>query len=117
MTDTRTFVVEVGVVHSAPSVEMANVGSRLRSRENAARVASEEIYKRIVDGIEDGRLCSLVIASKDADTDEAKIAHDYEEDFVDGYPPDWPRCPGCGKPALDGHITCGDARCDEGGRR
>jgi hypothetical protein len=35
----------------------------------------------------------------------------------DGYPEGWLRCPGCGKPALDGHITCGDARCDEGSRR
>lgn len=34
-----------------------------------------------------------------------------------GYPADWPRCPGCGRPALDGHITCGDVRCDEGSRR
>lgn len=38
-------------------------------------------------------------------------------DLKTGYPHDWPRCPGCGKPALDGHITCGDAGCDEGGRR
>lgn len=35
----------------------------------------------------------------------------------DGYPEDWPRCPGCGRPALDGHITCGDARCAEGAHR
>ena len=34
-----------------------------------------------------------------------------------GYPNDWPKCPGCGLPSLDGHITCGQARCDEGGRR
>ena len=34
-----------------------------------------------------------------------------------GYPDDWPRCPGCGEPALDGHITCGDVRCGEGQRR
>lgn len=33
------------------------------------------------------------------------------------YPPGWPACPGCGRPALDGHITCGDVDCDEGGRR
>lgn len=37
--------------------------------------------------------------------------------LVEGYPPDWPRCPGCSRPALDGHITCGDVRCDEGGHR
>lgn len=35
----------------------------------------------------------------------------------DGYPPDWPRCPGCGRAALDGHITCGEAVCDEGEQR
>jgi len=27
------------------------------------------------------------------------------------YPPGWPRCIGCGEPALDGHATCGRARC------
>lgn len=34
-----------------------------------------------------------------------------------GYPLDWPKCPGCGLPALDEHITCGQVECDEGGRR
>lgn len=34
-----------------------------------------------------------------------------------GYPPGWRRCPGCDRPALDGHITCGDVVCDEGSRR
>jgi hypothetical protein len=29
------------------------------------------------------------------------------------YPKDWPKCPGCGEPALDGHITCGKLKCDE----
>lgn len=29
------------------------------------------------------------------------------------YPKDWPKCPGCGEPALDGHITCGKLECDE----
>lgn len=33
------------------------------------------------------------------------------------YPPDWPRCPVCDEPALDGHITCGSVGCDEGGQR
>lgn len=28
-----------------------------------------------------------------------------------GYPAGWPRCPGCGSPALDGKVTCGDAAC------
>jgi len=36
--------------------------------------------------------------------------------LVDGYPADWPRCH-CGRPALDGHVTCGAAACDEGGTR
>lgn len=31
---------------------------------------------------------------------------------ADGYPADWPKCH-CGRPVLDGHLTCGDARCDE----
>jgi hypothetical protein len=33
------------------------------------------------------------------------------------YPPGWPRCPACGAPVLDGHITCGSVACDEGGHR
>ena len=33
------------------------------------------------------------------------------------YPANWPRCPNCGQPAVDGHITCGRAQCDEGGAR
>jgi len=28
------------------------------------------------------------------------------------YPPGWPRC-GCGRPVLDGHLTCGEVRCSE----
>lgn len=41
---------------------------------------------------------------------------------VDGppgdYPADWPVCAaGCGRPALDGHATCGDVRCGEEGFR
>ena len=34
-----------------------------------------------------------------------------------GYPVGWPSCPGCGQPALDGHITCGLFSCNEAGRR
>jgi hypothetical protein len=34
-----------------------------------------------------------------------------------GYPPDWPKCPSCGEPALDGHLTCGELQCDEAGQR
>lgn len=33
------------------------------------------------------------------------------------YPANWPRCPGCGEPALDGHITCGNVACNEGAHR
>jgi len=29
------------------------------------------------------------------------------------YPSEWPRCPSCGDFALDGHLTCGRATCDE----
>jgi hypothetical protein len=35
----------------------------------------------------------------------------------DGYPIGWPKCPSCGAPALDGHITCGQAMCNEGAHR
>jgi hypothetical protein len=27
------------------------------------------------------------------------------------YPPGWPACPSCGRPALDGKATCGDVAC------
>ena len=33
------------------------------------------------------------------------------------YPENWPRCPSCGDYAMDGHITCGKAQCQEGARR
>jgi hypothetical protein len=33
------------------------------------------------------------------------------------YPPDWPQCPSCGAPALDGHLTCGRPACREGVQR
>lgn len=29
------------------------------------------------------------------------------------YPPGWPKCVSCDLPALDGHLTCGNAACDE----
>jgi hypothetical protein len=29
------------------------------------------------------------------------------------YPENWPSCPYCGEPALDGHLTCGSATCSE----
>lgn len=33
------------------------------------------------------------------------------------YPDNWPRCPVCDDPALDGHITCGRWECDEADMR
>lgn len=33
------------------------------------------------------------------------------------YPDNWPSCPRCGEAALDGHITCGKAECNESGAR
>jgi hypothetical protein len=33
------------------------------------------------------------------------------------YPTDWPRCPVCGDFALDGHVTCGRAECNESRER
>jgi hypothetical protein len=41
---------------------------------------------------------------------------DDSEEEVDqyGYPLDWPKCPSCGRPVMDGHITCGQAKCNEG---
>ena len=32
------------------------------------------------------------------------------------YPDGWPQC-ACGAPVLDGHLTCGQATCQEGGAR
>lgn len=33
------------------------------------------------------------------------------------YPETWPKCPSCGEPAMDGHITCGKFECNESGAR
>jgi hypothetical protein len=33
------------------------------------------------------------------------------------YPSNWPRCPGCGEPALDGKKTCGEVKCTEAPKR
>jgi hypothetical protein len=33
-----------------------------------------------------------------------------------GYPPNWPKC-ACGKPVLDGHLTCGEVTCSESDAR
>ena len=35
---------------------------------------------------------------------------------MSGYPAGWPRC-GCGKPVMDGHLTCGEATCSESAAR
>lgn len=32
------------------------------------------------------------------------------------YPPGWPSC-ACGRPVLDGHVTCGHVECAEGEAR
>lgn len=42
---------------------------------------------------------------------------DAPPDTPSTYPPDWPKCPGCSEPAMDGHITCGKVECNEAGRR
>jgi hypothetical protein len=34
-----------------------------------------------------------------------------------GYPEGWPRCVSCGDEAMDGHLTCGRANCNEGPAR
>ena len=81
MADTKTFVVEVGVVHSAPSVDlMVNTESVLRTREDAAQCAATAVYRRILDGIGEERLCSLTVASYEEEVDETVIATDYRED-------------------------------------
>lgn len=33
------------------------------------------------------------------------------------YPRDWPRCPACGREALEGHVTCGRVACCEAEQR
>lgn len=32
---------------------------------------------------------------------------------ANSYPDDWPACVFCGEPAMDGHLTCGRATCNE----
>jgi len=46
-----------------------------------------------------------------------RIKKPSKETLVSMYPPGWPLCPVCGRPALDGHITCGRAECNEGAHR
>lgn len=45
------------------------------------------------------------------------VARDEAAAVWSAYPADWPPCPGCGLPAIDGHVTCGKVECDEGARR
>jgi hypothetical protein len=33
------------------------------------------------------------------------------------YPPNWPRCPVCGEPAMDGHLPCGGVTYGEAEQR
>lgn len=44
---------------------------------------------------------------------EATFAAPHGSAAVDhlGYPLDWPKCPTCGEPTLDGHRTCGRIEC------
>lgn len=49
---------------------------------------------------------------------EEPCEHERNDETGDGYPAGWPRCAaGCGRPALDGHMTCGLAGCNEGSFR
>jgi hypothetical protein len=45
----------------------------------------------------------------------ATVERKKEDDM--GYPANWPQCPKCGEPALDGHITCGSVECNESEKR
>jgi hypothetical protein len=51
----------------------------------------------------------------DAEYERLKVQHARSQNL--GYPANWPRCPGCGQPAMDGHISCGRVECGEGSRR
>lgn len=53
----------------------------------------------------------------DGITEQAIERRHKERQEAPGYPPGWRRCPACGLPALDGHITCGSYGCNESGRR
>lgn len=48
--------------------------------------------------------------------DIAEILRAFAEDDT-GYPEDWPTCLFCDLPAMDGHLTCGRATCNEGSAR
>lgn len=41
----------------------------------------------------------------------APLAENDVNELRAAYPPDWPMCPGCGLPAMDGHVTCGRSTC------
>jgi hypothetical protein len=49
---------------------------------------------------------------------QGEVDDDEEDDMPErfNYPANWPRC-ACGRPVLDGHLTCGRVECDEGAAR
>lgn len=63
--------------------------------------------------------CESVGPPLEARLECVAVATDHLVDDVQAlYPPDWPMCAaGCGRPALDGHATCGELACNESAYR
>jgi hypothetical protein len=89
----------------------------------ASTAGGEHWYKRDDDGDwarttdHKGPWLSVEFSTLPDDVILLALQQDRRRAVASMYPPDWPKCPGCGAPALDGHITCGNVTCDEGGRR
>lgn len=88
------------------------------------RISPVQIKEKIGEMMDEYRKLGEKDSGGDFDLDKRIVLQtvltwiEEEERHLDpGYPDDWPRCPGCGQPALDGHITCGDVRCGERERR
>lgn len=63
-----------------------------------------ESYVRAPEGSEE------VVARYDDLCKLLKLDNDFPKTLY-GYPKDWPMCPSCGAPAMDGKVTCGNAEC------
>jgi hypothetical protein len=78
----------------------------------------DEIHERL-DDLEQSMDEALEVVQEVAEeVVQGEVDDDEEDDMPErfNYPANWPRC-ACGRPVLDGHLTCGRVECDEGAAR